>query len=359
MSFNKPYFFSNEYYVPAFEIKAAGTKLEPKVMRSVLSISVQERLNDPTVFDFEINDPDLTFIDQKIGVLTEGTEIEIKFGYVGNLMTMVIGEIATLEANFPESGAPSLNVRGYDFLHRLTRGKSNVSKIKTSLEVIVKEIAEKAKLESKVETDEKIDYYAQFNSDDLSFLKKIMKRLGLNIWVEREGKQDYLHVGDRMKKPKDTITQQPITLEWGRTLKTFNASLSTVGQVENVVVYGGNASTNEKFAGTAKGNGRALSASGRQQISQGSGGRSEEVIVDPTILSQQAAGKAAEIALDEITSNLFSVNGSCIGDPKLRIGVILDLKKVGRFSDKYKVISATHRIGGNGYDITFEARREK
>jgi len=55
-----------------------------------------------------------------------------------------------------------------------------------------------------------------------------------------------------------------------------------------------------------------------------------------------------------------TARGSCIGDPRMRAGEVITVRKAGkRFSsDSYRLTSVSHSLDGNGYHTAFEARLE-
>jgi hypothetical protein len=52
-------------------------------------------------------------------------------------------------------------------------------------------------------------------------------------------------------------------------------------------------------------------------------------------------------------------SGTTIGDPRIRAGTVIRIGGVGeRFGGLYRVTSATHTLGGEGYRTAFEVRKE-
>ena len=111
-----------DVYVPAFEITVGNRKLDTSIAKSIMEISVTEHSSGASSFSFRLNDPKLALIDEKKGPFTEGTRVEIDLGFVDNTRKMIIGEISALSADLPSSGPAVVEVQGFDFFHRLSRG---------------------------------------------------------------------------------------------------------------------------------------------------------------------------------------------------------------------------------------------
>ena len=111
-----------DIYVPTFEIVVNGLPLSPLFARKIIQVSVTESLEPPNQFSFQLHAPTLELIDIQDGALTEGSRVELHIGYVGNTQKMITGEIAALTADFSSDGPATLQVDGFDLLHRLTRG---------------------------------------------------------------------------------------------------------------------------------------------------------------------------------------------------------------------------------------------
>jgi phage protein D len=90
-----------------------------------------------------------------------------------------------------------------------------------------------------------------------------------------------------------------------------------------------------------------------------SGQAGERVEVVTNYLAQTAE-QAKRIAIGILKRNLdetLTVSGNIIGDPRVRARTTLKVVGVGRFDGFYYVTSVTHRLGPNGYQTEFKARR--
>ena len=123
------------FYVPRYEIKIAGANLPLDVLRDVIQVTYKDNIKELDSFELTINNWDARQQDFKyVGAETTDSlaknplhqlfnpcrhEVEVFMGYGGNLQLMLKGNFTTMEPNFPESGGPTLTVRGLNVLHKL------------------------------------------------------------------------------------------------------------------------------------------------------------------------------------------------------------------------------------------------
>ncbi len=358
-------------YVPTFEISVEGQPLELDIARSILEVSVTERLAPPNQFSFRLNDPTLKFINREKGRFTEGKRIEISLGFVGNTRKMIVGEISALAADFPNSGPATLEVQGFDLLHRLTRGtvyrrfgesasnngrsdqgpppNSGLPDSEIVIE-IAKEMGLKLSFDATlIRTEARV----QNHMTDLVFLEELARVNGYFLWVE----EDTLFF-----KQERPIPSQ-IQLEWRRTLMSFSPRLSTAGQVNAVEVRGWDPRQKQSFSARVErsraSTAELLSSSGQQQLARGNGGQSELVITDMSVVSAEEARKAAERILEEQQQTTITGNGTSVGQPDLQAGTILDLSGMGRFNGSYQVTEVTHTVSDSGYQTSFQVNNAR
>jgi phage protein D len=86
-------------------------------------------------------------------------------------------------------------------------------------------------------------------------------------------------------------------------------------------------------------------------------GPKEEVHVQSPIASQEEADQLAQALYMRRSIEFVVGSGSTIGIPELRVGRVIDLRGLGRFSGPYYVTQATHSISGGGYQTSFRVGR--
>jgi phage protein D len=344
----------SDVYVPTFAIAVGGRPLEPTVARRVLRVSVTQWLRPPDQFAFQLYDPELALIDAAGGRLTEGAEVEISLGYVGQLRKLMTGRIASLGAEFPSDGPPTLQVHGFDLLHDLTRGtvhrtfEGSTPGSGQPDSQIVSSIAGEMNLTASVrQTPERRTPRAQNHVSNLAFIEQLAALNGFELWVEDRT----LHFEPQRPAPRTAIR-----LAWGSSLVSFTPRLSTTGQVQAVEVRGWDPMQKQSFSARAAGSGGRddLAASGRREVGRGAGGRSVVVIEDASVSSVDEARALAERTLADLHQTVTTGDGVSVGRPDMRVGSRLELSGIGRFSGTYTVTEVTHTIGEGGYQTSFQ-----
>jgi phage protein D/phage baseplate assembly protein gpV len=341
-----------DVYVPAFEIKVGGRKLESSIAKSIMEITVTEHLSGPSSFSFRLNDPEFELIDEETGPFTEGTRIEIHLGFVGKTRKMIVGEISALSADLPSSGPAVMEVQGFDLLHLLSRGtvyrqfggESPGSGLPDS--EIVSQIAAEMQLQPIVKkTEKRVSPRIQNNETNLDFLQRLAQ---LNGYV-LNGDSDSIYFGP-------VRTRETIPLEWRKNLVNFSPRLSTAGLVNEVIVRSWDPIRKQPILVSLtrdSANTVSLSPAGLKQISKGSGGRSQRVI-DVAVSTFLEAKAIAESTLQNQQVTAITGSGTCLGDPAIRAGGKLELSGIGRFTGSYFVTRVTHTMGEGGYFTSFE-----
>jgi phage protein D/phage baseplate assembly protein gpV len=344
-----------DVYVPTFEMKVGDEPLRLNIARNILQVSVEQVLNQAGSFSFRLHDPTLQFINRERGLFTEGKRVEISMGYLGNTRRMIVGNITALTPDFPSSGPATLEIRGYDRLHALTRGtlyhrfegKEPNSGLSDS--EIVSKMARDMKLQSSSvdgtparSTPRVINHQTGF-----AFLEELAVANGYFFWVD----VDTLY----FKRTLSTPSPEIIALEWGKTLMSFSPQLNTAGQVEVVEVRGLDPQGQPFTTGPKRSDTGAekLARTGQSQVAAGTGGKSERVITDaPVFSAQEAEAYARSIQAQQV---LVSGQGTAVGEPRMRLGTMLKLSGIGpRFNGTYTVTRVTHTLGEGGYQTSFE-----
>ena len=141
----------------------------------------------------------------------------------------------------------------------------------------------------------------------------------------------------------------------------FNVRLSTMGQVEKIVVRGWNPANKEKYiaqsdAGEEPSMGNTATGSSAVQKAFGKTGA---VTVDQPVHSQAEADQIAGGRLNQIALTYIEGYGACIGNVELSAGVLVEVEGVSqRFSGPYYVTSAEHTYNPSvGYRTALTIRR--
>src|SRR5262245_29369144 len=114
--------------VPAFTIAISGTALPLSTAAHVANVVVSQDMDMPGMCNFELTGSDdqrkaVPWIDD--AVFSLGNTVEVKLGYGDKLDTLFKGEIVGIEPSYSADRLPRLQVRCFDRLHRLTRGRKS------------------------------------------------------------------------------------------------------------------------------------------------------------------------------------------------------------------------------------------
>jgi phage protein D len=349
-----------DYYAPRFRVEIGG---ETIAMDSVVSVEVDENLENPAMFTVEFNetlDPNtqlFRWLDSPM--LTPGAEVRIFMGYTSspapNPEPIFCGKLATLLPGFQNSGVPALSVHGFDFSHGLYKRRSHFAGIDTRTSDAATEIARRNGLDTGgVEATRTVHASIRQSEEetDADFLKRLAGDIGFEVFVR--GRTLYF------RRPDDETTEL-LNFAWRKNLVSFTPRLSTSAQVSEVVVRGWNPTSKERIEGRAAASDlKTLSGgtSGAHQVEDAEGSAVTRTIEDRPIHSQEQADALARAELNRLNDGFITGSGEVVGTPELRMGMNIFIEGVGvRFSGRYYVKSTKHSLGDSGYRTTFEVRR--
>ena len=281
-----------------------------------------------------------------------GKDVEIYMGYEGELQPMMLGEITAINPSFPQSGAPTLTVSGYDKSHRMRTNSPTPRSFKyvnASLMAMSHRDREQARAD-RGSGRRPVHESIQQNGSDWALLQELADRNYFQVFVH----WDKLYF--RFPRPQLEMA----VLEWGKNLISFSPRLSLSGQHGIQVVR----SYNYKLAQTIVSVLPALAvASDFEDLIERLGSAAVDQLVElgRSVLrgeqvSDHLEGAAlAKSILQQLLEGLYEGSGSCIGMPQLRAGDMIEIRGVGkRFSGKYRLRRVTHTIDDSGYRTTFE-----
>jgi len=341
---------------PSFKIFTGGSELPAETAVDILDVKVSDYLEGAGTFTITFNNWDSKGQEFKsIGEdkLAEGTEVEVKVGFVDSVQSLIVGEVTALEPEFPESEAPTMKVHGYDRLHRFRRGRNTRSFLNMKDSEIAEKIARELQLQADVEdTQITHDYVLQSNQSDIDFLLGRARRIRYELVVK-----DKTLIFRKAANNKS----KSVSIEFGLTLKSFFPRLSTMQQVSEVVVQGWDPKTKEAIVGRARQGDEISKMNGTKlgvAISESAFTATKTFVVDQPVFSQGEANQIAKGLFNEMAAEFITGEGLAIGNTDIRAGEVIELLKLGtRFSGPYYVTSATHVIDRKGYTTRFTVSR--
>ena len=340
-------------FVPDFDIYLDGSQLTGEKKSCVIDVSVDMSLNSPDMFMVTFNNRTAQNKGMWIDSMArEWATVRVDMGYQGDLSTLLNGEVVGHEARFVEDGPTHYTVRGYDFLHRLTRGRYTRSWKDTPDSDIAKEIAMSVGFSVKEVANTPPQEYVLINNQSyLDFLRERARRYNLEVDVDE--KKNFYY---REPKHKEA---QVLELKWELDLVEFSPRLSTAHQVTKVIVKGWDPRTKKEIVGIAETPADTMGGSkdGTALTKKGLGAV-ETVIVDKPIHKQEEADAMAKAKLLDRQLDLITGEAVCRGDYRIRAGSVVKLSAVGeRYSGTYYVTNALHCFHNGGYRTTFNFRR--
>jgi hypothetical protein len=353
-------------YVPGFAINIGGEELRHGFSVDVISLSVTDTCNQADTFSFTVRERHgepgrfpsggaLHWLDS--GTLEEGKEVGIELGYLGNLRFRFLGVVNGVSPTFPESGVPTVNVRGQSLYSRLlSQCDAKPFREKTD-SGIAGEIATLLGLASIVDdTSAEHPLVSSGSGTHAAILQERANRIGYEVVV----KEQTLY----FQKPRYLVERGPqLTLEWGRSLKSFTPTLSTYRKVTHVKVRASQTTNGRGKDPVADsvgpGEERAkLGSRSASEIAMELSGKNELLAEDHLAISQQEAREVALAKLEASSLEFITGRGGCNGNPALKARTVIELKGLGaRFSGSYYVTSVTHTIDSSGYRCDFEVKR--
>lgn len=340
-------------YRPEFKMKIGGKSVPSKKdPLPITSVSVTEKLREAGSMTINISDPEDRWTDGKL--LRIGNDVTLELGYTDKLTKFITGHIEKVSVSYPSSGTPQVTVTVYDDTYELLRSspseKTSSFEDKT-ISDIIKALVKDAKLKVDVDATKKI-YKSFMLATDKSYLEHIQDL----TW--RITYDFFLRSGTLYVKKADLGASSIATLEWGKTLISFSPSLNISKQVSKVVLTGKKTGTGEEITGTAT----ASSLSVGSGLISGSDlfkkYEKRDLKLNMPVKDQEEANEFAKAKLMEINQDLITGNCSCIGDPGIHPGGVVEIKNVAKiYKGKYIVTNATHTMGSDGYRTTFGVRR--
>lgn len=336
---------------PDREVLIDGQPISAALDSALTCVEIQQSLS---LVDMAV----LTFDNPagKIGdapTLDCGKEVEIKVGYVGQLVSLFKGDIVALEPSYPVEGKPFVIVRAYDRKHRLRRGRKQRTFLNQKVSDIASAIASEEGLTPDIEdTQVQHPYIIQNNQSNVDFLHELGRRYHVEVRVL--GTERKLVV----KKPQNT--QGPAkTIKWGRDLKSFYVKKSVANVPTEVETRTWSVTQKSMTSSKATSlHGQLGSSSIISEANTAFGASKRLIAIRPTQDPQEAAAMAASI-LNEEAMNAVKGHGTLVGDATIVPGMVIELEALGTtWSGKYYVTGATHVVHRvSGYSTRFEVKR--
>lgn len=339
--------------VPIFKVKVDGNDLSADAMAAIESVVFEEELNTASMFILKLATSDFEkgawqYVDLEYFRL--GSEVKIYMG-MDDLVLMIVGEITSLKPSFSEI-SPTIEIRGYDRLHRLRFGSKRRTFMDAKDSDIASAIAGEWGLSAKSEDTGTVhSHIYQNNQSDLKFLLQRAKRIRYEVFVDDK----ILH----FQSPKESDPAS-LTLEYRVDLEEFSVELSARYEGDRVVVQGWDLMKKKQISAMAKEGDEVSMMNAKDtgsNMTKSAFGSSSSYIVDEHLVDVSDAEDLAVASYNSHLVESVTGDGKCVGIAKLRAGNTIEVKGIDRFSGTYYVTSTFHVIDRNGYNTSFKVRR--
>ena len=346
-------------------LKIDGSTAPPELIKDILKIVVEESLHVPAMFTLvlhnnympadQVNQP---WRHRKY--LEIGKKIEIGFrssvtqdpnfekqeqGY------LIKGEITALDVNFTNRSESHLIIRGYDFSHRLHRGRHNRSFKNLTDSDIVKKIAQEVGLKVKAggSSSAPREYVFQENQTNMEFLRELAARQGFELFVQA----DQLY----FRKPE---SQKSLPLEWLKDFNSFSVRVTSAQQVNSVEVRSWDYENKRSIVETANSENTVTETENQKGSSTASKFNitPKMIVVDQPTFTADEAKRMAQALCDELGGEFIYADAKADGNgkPEIRPGRVVELKNMGNYSGKYYITETRHVYSEKVYSTDFTVR---
>lgn len=336
-------------------IELDGTNLDPqKYMPRLMSVEVDDSLYLPDMFSITLSDPGLEALNEDLFKPGKMVKISIEPQSDGESETqkvvLIEGEITAVEPELNPDDRTIVTARGYDKSHRMNRIRKTETYLNVSDSDLASRLAQRNGLQAQVTSTTPVyPYMLQANQTDWEFLLERAQRVGYRLFVE----------GSKLYFQPPPPSPPETKLEWGISLSHFRPRVTTVDQINEVIVRGWDPKAKTQIVGRASSPSSGLSnrkdngSSGGAMSQQAHSVQGKQVVVDRPVYNQSEADKVAQSVLDRRATSFVQAEGMC-GDPHVRAGTAIDVSSVGqRFGGKYLVTRALHRYTVKSYSVQF------
>ena len=337
--------------VPSFEVKIGG-----KAMNKAERLDVQE-----VVVDNLSDGPDMAHVklnahegdERGLGVWLErseikiGNPIEVSLSFYPETPKLLFkGEIIGWEPSVIGKEPAGVVIRGFNKLHRLSRGKKSRPWQDVSLSDIAKEIAGDWKLGTKgVKSTSPVQPYVyQPGISDLDFLRLLASRVGYEVSADLD---DNLIFG-----PPDTKQKAVATLKWGDNLKKFKSRLTAGQQISKVKVSAWNPKEKKRIEAKASAtdvkSAMGGATKGPEAASRFEGADSEFHVKLPHAYSIEDLEAMAKGLMNQIALGYMLAECASEGENEVMAGSVVSVDGMkDRFNGEYYVVRSKHILRPN------------
>ncbi|MEM6838123.1 MAG: VgrG-related protein [Cyanobacteria bacterium P01_C01_bin.120] len=354
---------STATYIPVPYLEIGGETAPDELMNYIQQLSVEESLHLPAAFTIVLENPyysnespwrfnDYFSLGQTIRIGFEATTTADEEFSESNMSYLIQGEITGIESSFSSTSQAPIIVRGYDFSHRLHRGRHNRSFQDYTDSDIVEEIAAQVGIEIG-QVDASGDpraYVFQENQTNMEFLRYRAARLGFELFV-RDGRLYF----------RQPTADDNLTLEWLKDFGGFQVRVTTAEQVSGVEVRGWDYAGKQAIVASAQ----AENTLTETEYGKGSAMPADfglasnppiAYVVDKPVESVKEAEAIAQALYDELGGEFTVADAQANGNPEIRAGRVVALEDMGKYDGDYYITETRHLYYNRSYTTEFAVR---
>jgi len=339
---------------PDFNVYLDGTRLDGETKGAVSGVRVFLTHSGASAFEIVVDDPELRW--QAKPTFTECKEVQIELGVPGKMKKVFDGEVTAWRTELERNGPTVLVLRGMDRSHRLMRGHKTKTYAEASPLDCARQIASAAGLTAKTAAGQPAPvktFRLQANESDFSFLRKMADLEGYLFYVDGSD----LH----FERPK-LSSKDDLTVTFGEDVKTFLPVANFRRPAAKVEVGGWDSAGKAALTGKAKPGDEMWSVPGGKpgaEVARFQGTKASVGIVESQVATQEHADTVARAALTKRSLEFLTAEVEVQGNPEIKPGAMINVKKVGVYSGHYLVTEANHFYDAAGYNCIFYVARDK
>jgi phage protein D/phage baseplate assembly protein gpV len=335
--------------VSLYSILVDGTEIEAELSKRVREVRVLSYLRLPDTCTLSAVYPKgAEGEDQPIdqNPFDIGKQLEVKLGARDALTTTSLfkGQIVSLELNFGAGGVELL-VRGFDRSHVLIRSRKVRTFQNQTSSDIVEKVVKEAGFEAQCDASgDPHEFMQQNNETDWDFIWRLAERVGFEFVVQ-----------DTVAHFRKQAAEDPVQLEWPKTLRSFSPRVTATQQAQQVTLSAQDPKTKQAIAATAS-SPQQIARIGVDRATVAGAFEAADLHIATEPVKSQAEGTAvAQALLDKLANGYIAAEGLSDGNPSIKAGAAIQVSGLGqKYSGLYRVAAATHVLrGGSTYETRF------
>jgi hypothetical protein len=375
-------------YAPEVRLSIAGSPVPAQVRGAMTSLMVQTGLDGADRLELSLANEGLRFLDSPLFALD--TEVEAAIGYAPDQPTRIFnGVVVGTNATFPGDSMPTMTVVAQDRRVRLQQSSATrwfaipipkyatlpipdvavaplvalehglipiLDPIGAALSVLIQGASVVGALGDPDAMQKVIR--KQHDQTNLEFLALIARENGWEMLIDHAAAPAGYQL--RFMSPMSHLDAD-VTLRYGASLLDFTPRISNVGQIAGISIKVWRPEIKLELTVSVGWDWDQQSL--QISIAPGFGLPSGAAGADFTLVNEPVTlASAPKLIVSKLLPKLnrrLTATGSCVGDPGIQAGKVVQVEGVGStYGGRYRIAGATHTLDEGGYRTRFELRKE-